>query len=194
MRAISPIRVAARDPAWSPDGKWISWFSDSSGEYQLIVASQDGTTKRAIALTEPSHYYTPEWSPDAKHILFHDTHLRLWVLDVASGKATHVDTDPYMMPDRSLDPRFSPDGRWIAYARRLPSMFRAIFVYNVETGAKHQLTDGLADATSPRVGCERQVSLVPREHQLRAEQRLARHVELRSSGDEGALSRRVEEG
>ena len=138
-----------KDPAWSPDGKWVSYFSDSSGEYQLILASQDGSTKRAISLPEPSHYYTPEWSPDAKRILFHDTHLRLWVLDVASGKATHVDTDPYMMPDRSLNPRFSPDGRWIAYSRRLPSMFRAIFVYNVETGAKHQMTDGLADATSP---------------------------------------------
>ena len=141
--------AADRNPAWSPDGRWISWFSDSSGEYQLIIASQDGATKRSIALPEPSHYYTPEWSADARHILFHDTHLRLWVLNVASGKATHVDTDPYMMPDRSLEPRFSPDGKWIAYARRLPSMFRAIFVYNVETGVKHQLTDGLADATSP---------------------------------------------
>jgi tricorn protease len=140
---------AERDPAWSPDGKFISWFSDASGEYKLVIATQDGSSKREIALPEPSHYYTPEWSPDAKRILFHDTHLRLWVVDVASGKATQVDTDPYMMPDRSLNPRFSPDGRWIAYSRRLPSMFRAIFVYDVESGRKAQLTDGLADATSP---------------------------------------------
>src|SRR5690348_1694009 len=141
--------AADRDPAWSPDGRWVSYFSDASGEYKLVIASPDGMQKREIALTEPSHYYTPQWSSDAKHILYHDTHLRLWVLDVASGKQTVVDTDPYMMPDRSLDPRFSPDGKWIAYSRRLPSMFRAIFVYNVETGQKTQLTDGLADATSP---------------------------------------------
>ena len=140
---------AERDPAWSPDGKWISYFSDASGEYQLVLASQDGTTKREIALPEPSHYYTPEWSSDAKHILFHDTHLRLWVVDVASGKATYVDTDPFMIPTRSLAPKFSPDGKWIAYSKRLPSMFRAIFAYNIESGAKHQITDGLADATSP---------------------------------------------
>jgi tricorn protease len=140
---------AERDPAWSPDGKSISWFSDASGEYKLVISSPDGSSKREIALPEPSHYYTPAWSPDNKRILFHDTHLRLWVVDVATGKATHVDTDPYMMPDRSLNPRFSPDGRWIAYSRRLPSMFRAIFVYDVENGKKHQLTDGLADATSP---------------------------------------------
>jgi tricorn protease len=140
---------AERNPAWSPDGKWISYFSDASGEYKLVISSQDGTAKREIALPEPSHYYTPQWSPDAKRILFHDTHLRLWVLDVASGKSTHVDTDPYMMPDRSLAPSFSPDGRWIAYSRRLPTMFRAIFVYNVENGTKRQFTDGLADATAP---------------------------------------------
>jgi tricorn protease len=141
--------AADRDPAWSPDGRWLSYFSDASGEYKLVIASPDGATKREIALVEPSHYYTPEWSADAKHILFHDTHLRLWVLDVESGRATQVDTDPYMMPDRSLAPRFSPDGRWIAYSRRLPSMFRAIFVYDVQTGKRQQLTDGLADATSP---------------------------------------------
>jgi tricorn protease len=141
--------AADRDPAWSPDGRWVSYFSDASGEYKLVIASPDGTTKREIALANPSHYYTPQWSSDAKHILYHDTGLQLWVLDVASGKATQVDTDPYMIPDRSLAPRFSPDGKWIAYSRRLPSMFRAIFVYNVETGRKQQLTDGLADATSP---------------------------------------------
>ncbi|NUR35394.1 MAG: protease [Gemmatimonadaceae bacterium] len=140
---------AERNPAWSPDGTSLSYFSDASGEYKLVIASQDGSSKREITLPEPSHYYTPEWSPDGKRILFHDTHLRLWVVDVASGKSTLIDTDPYMMPDRSLDPRFSPDGRWIAYSRRLPSMFRAIFVYDVERGVKHQLTDGLADATSP---------------------------------------------
>ena len=140
---------AERAPAWSPDGRSLSWFSDASGEYKLVIASQDGMSKREITLPEPSFYYTPEWSPDARRILFHDTHLRLWVLDVASGRSTQVDTDPFMMPDRSLNPRFSPDGRWIAYSKRLPSMFRAVFVYNVETGVSTQLTDGLADATSP---------------------------------------------
>ena len=32
--------VADRTPAWSPDGKWVSYFTDESGEYQLVLAPQ----------------------------------------------------------------------------------------------------------------------------------------------------------
>ena len=75
-------------PAWSPDGRFVSYFSDKSGEYRLYVASQDGITPpREIALPEPSHFYTPSWSPDGKHLVYTDTKLRVWVLDVASGQA-----------------------------------------------------------------------------------------------------------
>ncbi len=141
---------AERAPAWSPDGKFVSYFSDKSGEYQLVIAPQDGIgTPRVIDLPDPTFYYTPSWSPDGKHIVYTDTHLRVWTLDVATGKATKIDTDLYMDPDRSLNPAWSPDSKWISYSRRLPSLFRAIFMHNVETGVTRQLTDGLSDATWP---------------------------------------------
>jgi tricorn protease len=141
---------AEHDPAWSPDGKFVSYFSDKSGEYQLVIAPQDGMGKtRAIALPEHGEYYTPAWSPDGKRIVFHDTDLGLWVVDVASGKAKIVDHDSYMVPERSLNPVWSPDSKWLAYSKRLPSYFHAIFVYNVETGQTEQITNGFADATWP---------------------------------------------
>ena len=137
-------------PVWSPDGRSIAYFSDRSGEYRLYVAPADGlSAPREITLPEPSRPYTPAWSPDGRKLAFHDTHFRLWLVDVASGRASVADTDPYFKGERSIIPVWSPDSRYVAYPRRLPSLFRAIFAYDTQTGQKHQLTDGLADATSP---------------------------------------------
>ena len=137
-------------PAWSPDGKSLSYFSDKSGEYRLYIAAQDGLTPpREIVLPEPSRYFQPAWSPDGKKISFQDTHYRLWLVDVATGAAKVADGDQFYEPDRSIVPAFSPDSKWLAYSKQLPSHYRAIFAYNIETGEKKQITDGMADATSP---------------------------------------------
>jgi tricorn protease len=141
---------AERDPAWSPDGKYVSYFSDKSGEYKLIIEAQDGIAPpREITLEHPTHYYTPSWSPDSKKILFSDTNLKVWVLDVESGKAKVVGNDPWMVPTRTLNPVWSPDSKWIAYASHLNSLYHAIFITNAETGQATQVTDGLADAVWP---------------------------------------------
>ncbi|HLG13958.1 MAG TPA: PDZ domain-containing protein [Blastocatellia bacterium] len=141
---------AERDAAWSPDGKYVSYFSDKSGEYKLVIESQEGIAPpREIALDNPTHYYTPSWSPDSKKLLYTDTKLNVWVLDVETAKAKVVGNDPWMVPQRTLNPVWSPDSKWIAYASRLKSMFHAIFVSNVESGEIKQITDGLSDATWP---------------------------------------------
>ena len=142
---------AERDPAWSPDGKYVSWFSDKSGEYKLMIAEQDALKPpREIALgSNPTHYYTPSWSPDSKKVLFTDTNLRVWVLDVESGKATSVGNDPWMVPRRTVNPAWSPDSKWVAYASHLNTLYRAIFVSNVDSGETKQVTDGLSDAWFP---------------------------------------------
>ena len=141
---------AERDPAWSPDGKYVSYFSDKSGEYTLVIASQEGiSTPREIVLEKPTHYYTASWSPDSKKLLYTDANLKVWVLDVDSGKAKIVGRDPWMVPARTVNPVWSPDSKWIAYAGHLNSLYKAIFVSNAETGEARQVTDGLADATWP---------------------------------------------
>ncbi len=106
---------AEHDPAWSPDGKYISYFSDRSGEYKLVLESQDGLTPpREIALPHPTHYYTPSWSPDSKKLLYTDTNLNVWVLDIASGQTKIVGNDPWMVPDADaqsgMESRFEMGG------------------------------------------------------------------------------------
>ncbi len=146
--------VADRFPAWSPDGSRVAWFSDEGGEYGLVIGSQDGMGEiRRIDLPEPSFFFRPEWSPDSRYIAYTDTHLNLYFVDVESGEVTHVDTDRYVRPERTMQPVWSPDSRWIAYAHTLESLFKAIILYNVETGERIQATDGMADAITP-VWCQ----------------------------------------
>jgi tricorn protease len=141
---------AERDPAWSPDGKHISYFSDKSGEYSLMIATPDGLTPaREIKLSNPKHYYMPSWSPDSKKLVYTDTDLKVWVIDIDSGKAKVIGNDPWMVPQRTLNPVWSPDSKWVAYSSRLRSLYHAIFVANVETGECKQVTDGLSDAVWP---------------------------------------------
>ena len=141
--------AADRAPAWSPDGRWISWFSDETGEYQLVIADQKGGGRRTIELAEPTFFYTPEWSPDSKHLAFGDADRNLWVVDVATGKRALVDEEGYAVPGRTIYPAWSPDSKWIAYTRRLDNQFNAIHVYGVEDGSRQAITDGLSDSRSP---------------------------------------------
>jgi tricorn protease len=137
-------------PVWSPDGAQLAWLSDVSGEYQLMIGDQAGLAKpRAIALPAHGYYSSPTWSPDGKHILLEDNQLTLWTLDVASGRATKIDADTYFDPTRDIDVAWSPDSRWVAYSRNVESHLRAVFVYSLDEGKPHQITDAMSDAVSP---------------------------------------------
>jgi tricorn protease len=140
--------VADRDPSWSPDGQTVAYFSDSSGEYELHLRAQNGLgeVKKYKLGDPPSFYYDPTWSPDGKRIAYGDKRRSLWVLDLESGKSTKVDTNPQLRDQ--LTPSWSPDGKWIAYARGLNSLPSAVFLYSVETGKTHQITDGMSDVQS----------------------------------------------
>ena len=102
--------VAERDPAWSPDGKSIAYFSDESGEYALHVRDQSGMGEvRKIDLgSPPSFYYSPVWSPDSQKIAYADKRLSLWYVSLESKKPpVKVDTDTYAGPGQLFNPAWS---------------------------------------------------------------------------------------
>jgi tricorn protease len=142
--------AAERDPAWSPDGKSIAYFSDESGDYMLHLHDAKGVAPaRRIALGDaPNFYYHPTWSPDSKKIAYSDAHRRLWILDVASGKSVKVDHHTYY-EDPVFDADWSPDSRWLAYTKLLDNKLRAAFLYDTKESKSHRITDGMSDARYP---------------------------------------------
>jgi tricorn protease len=142
---------AERDPAWSPDGKSIAYFSDASGEYQLYIRDQDGLQAPKIIDLGPdaSFFYAPHWSPDSKRIAFADKHLRLWYVDAAGGKPVKIDTGLRGGFGATTELSWSPDSQWIAYTRDLESQMRAVFFYSLATHSTQQITDGMSNAAHP---------------------------------------------
>jgi tricorn protease len=142
--------VAERDPAWSPDGKWIAHFSDESGEYALHIREQTGLgeAKKFGLGNPPSFYYSPSWSPDSKKICYFDKRMNLWYIDLDKG--TPVKIDETLAGAYTLGPAWAPDSRWVAYTKTLKSWLRAVFIYSLEDGKTYQVTDGLSDARFAR--------------------------------------------
>jgi len=138
--------AADRDPAWSPDGKSIAYFSDESGEYALHIRDQNGLGDvRKIRLGEPpSFFYSPRWSPDSKKIAFTDKRLNLWYVDLDKEAPVKVDTTFYQ--GQTFDPAWSPDSRWMCYAKTLKNLLHGVFVYSLEDGKSTEVTDGMSDA------------------------------------------------
>ncbi len=143
--------VAERDPSWSPDGKWIAYFSDESGEYALHLVDQSGLgTVKKIGLGDPpSFFYAPTWSPDSKKIAFTDKRLNFWYVDLDKGAPVKVDTDRFEDPTVSSSVAWSPDSKWLTYSKFLENHLRGVFVYSIETSKVSQITDGVGDARYP---------------------------------------------
>jgi len=141
--------VADRSPIWSPKGDQVAWFSDKNGEYELVLADQNGNNQEYIKLPNPTFYFQPDWSPDGKHIAYTDTNFVIWIINLETKKLTKADADTFAHPNRSMNPKFSPDSDWIAYAKQNDNSYKSIFAYQLSTKKTIQITDPIADAISP---------------------------------------------
>jgi tricorn protease len=135
-------------PVWSPDGRWIAYASDRSGEYELYIRAQDGTgDERKLTSLGPGFRSQLTWSPDSKKIAFSEISLALSYVDVASGQVTVVDradTEPITGFD------WSPDSKWLAFAKTAPTLFGQLFVYSLADKRVQPITTPLTDDRLPR--------------------------------------------
>ncbi len=144
--------VHDRNVEWSPDGKYISYISDRTGEDEIYIQNQNGL-EDAIQLTfnSDTYKYNPIWSPDSKYLIWGDKMARLNLLEVATKNVKVIyEADAWEIRDYS----WSPDSRWIAFTEPFNNTVNKIKVYNITDGSIHQITDDWYNAGDPVFGTE----------------------------------------
>ncbi|MBT4529945.1 MAG: hypothetical protein HOC27_01965 [Phycisphaerae bacterium] len=139
--------VAERDPLWSPDGRWIAYLSDESGEYEIYLMQSDGKGEtRKLTSDNDGWRYMQTFTPDSKHIVYSDKAGNVFLLEIESGETKKMFTDVWAQtPSISI----SGDSAWIATSLMLETGTSAIYLYNIEEDALHQVTEGFFNAKSP---------------------------------------------
>jgi len=140
-------------PAWSPDGKWVAYLSDRSGEYEIWLRPQKGGAEQRVTTDGECYRYGLTWSPDSEKIFYWDKKLRLWYVDIGEKKPVLVDTLDYEPETESLM-SWSPDSRWIAYSKPTSPTNQFIALYSLETKAITPVTDGFYADDMPRFDSE----------------------------------------
>lgn len=134
-------------PKWSPDGKWISYYSDATGEYEIyLLENKTGAQPKQLTSNSAAWKYEAEWSPDSKYLVYSDRTLKLWLVDIATGKQTEVDKGER---NEIRGYAFSPDSKWITYDKESPNSQSAVWVYNIPEKKATQLTDDQFSDFSP---------------------------------------------
>ncbi|HTS49297.1 MAG TPA: PDZ domain-containing protein [Bryobacteraceae bacterium] len=127
--------VHEQNATWSPDGKWIAYLSDRSGEFELYLRPQKGGDEVRITSDGDCYRYGPLWSPDSKKLAYWDKKQRLYYVDIDSKQPTLID-----QAENGLDgasPAWSPDSRWLAFGKNEDNQSAAIYLYSLD---KRQLT------------------------------------------------------
>lgn len=139
--------VHERNSKWSPDGKWITYVSDATGEDEIYIRSQDGSSE-PIQLTKNSknYKYQPLWSPDSKKLLWSDRAQNLFVVDIDSKSVTKIAESKVFEYD---DYTWSPDSKWIAYTNPENDQQNIIKLYSLEKNETIEATEGWYESNSP---------------------------------------------
>jgi len=136
-------------PSLSPDGEWIAYAGDASGNRDIYLRRVDGENAFDLTADSPDDDDEPAFSPDGERIAFRSERDGggLFVMG-RSGEA------PRRVTRAGFAPSWSPDGAWLVFANEDLTLkpedvgpAAGLQAVNVETGALRVLTTG--DATLP---------------------------------------------
>jgi tricorn protease len=167
--------IREKQVSWSPDGRWVAFVSDRTGEDEIYITPQDGmgnvelgkepeskdkeaAVKEAVREKErgkdkeqqiTSGYkgfkFAPAWSPDSKKLAWADKDLRLWYVDISDKKPVEVDRGKF---NEITNYSWSPDSKWIAYDKAQQTGISVVYLYSTVDKKITAVTGDLVNSNS----------------------------------------------
>ncbi len=139
--------IREQRPVWSPDGKYIAYYSDKSGEMEIYIRAQDGTGEETRLTTDGNVYrFGLLWSPDSRAILYTDASMHLWMVTIADKKPVLVDRSTIGQVPLG---KWSADSKWIAYSKPTPGFLSSLYLYSVDKKRVYPITTGRFNDREP---------------------------------------------
>ncbi|MDA8016683.1 MAG: S41 family peptidase [Thermoanaerobaculia bacterium] len=144
--------VYEQSPAWSPDGGYLAYVSDQTGE-QEIWLREDAGRGEARQLTRDSQGRISglSWSPDSRWIAYRDATATLFVVAAATGEVSEVADDRSKF---GLEYSWSPDSRHLALTLADGNDQTSLHLWDRETGELRRVTSDLWNEYSPTFGSD----------------------------------------
>lgn len=151
-------RVEDADPEWSPDSSFVIYASEQNGNFDLYLASRDGSNVRQLTSTSLDERY-PEWSPDGTRIVYsggdlelitccYEGTLPLYVMNADGSNPIQITFPDDSVQDISAS--WSPDSQSLAFCRIYDGRAAGIFTVRVDGSELNEILS----AEQLRNGCD----------------------------------------
>jgi tricorn protease len=140
--------------ALSPDGQWVAFFSDKTGDYQLYLQKAAGGEWTPLTTQLDRAVYHLVWSPDGTKILFGNKNFDFFILDVATKELTKFDESHQLKNDEFYweisDYNWSPDSRWVCYTKVAYNRNSVVMLYSLDQKKAFDISGDFYDNLNPR--------------------------------------------
>jgi len=139
--------IREQNVVWSPDGQWIAYLSDRTGEQELYLMPQNGMgQEQRITFDGAMQRLQPVWSPDSTKLLFADKSLRLFYVDIHDKKPVLIDQGKFA---DVTDYNWSPDSKWVVYSKAASNGYQVVYLYSLADKKITPVTSSFNNSHNP---------------------------------------------